>query len=163
MLVGLPRVFASSDQNLRSRFALPSALASSPVLLAIKNPKQYDFDAVFAFQAVGSNSDKLTAWLQRNSLPLSLELNQETFQKIMNAAHRPLVVIVAVPSSSESHFAKIVEDASLAWRKESKASQRDVVFTWMDSLKWASWLKNMYGIQAGDEPSVIIADHQVSE
>jgi len=45
----------------------------------------------------------------------------------------------------------------VAWQVEKRT--RDVVFTWMDVERWASWLKNMYGVKISEEPAVIIADH----
>jgi len=43
--------------------------------------------------------------------------------------------------------------------EKSNKGKRDVVFTWMDADKWASWLKNMYGIKGKEGPVIVIADH----
>jgi len=37
---------------------------------------------------------------------------------------------------------------------------RDVLFTWMDAGQWGKWMKDMYGIKAGAEPVIVVADHE---
>lgn len=99
--------------------------------------------------------------LLRNRLPTATELDSDTFQDVMNAAHKPLVVIVAAPPSASVQVAQKVGDIAQRW-KDSK-TRGDVVFTWMDADKWGSWLKSMYGIKSRADGSlqVIVADHSV--
>lgn len=81
----------------------------------------------------------------------------------MNAPHKPLVVIVSVTKNTKEKVSDKVKEIGKKWRvSKSNKGGRDIVFTWMDADKWATWLSNMYGIKAGNEPTVVIADHSVS-
>ena len=105
----------------------------------------------------------LSQWLQANRIATSVELSQDTFQVVMNAAHKPLVVVVPVTKATEKDISLKVREIGKKWKaKKTNKGSREVVFTWMDAEKWAKWLKTMYGITASEEPSVIIADHEVS-
>jgi len=77
----------------------------------------------------------------------------------MNAPHKPLVVIAAVNENGKEKVAEKMKEIGKKWRVRKGKGSRDVVFTWMDADKWASWLKNMYGVKVTEEPAVIIADH----
>ena len=79
----------------------------------------------------------------------------------MNAQHKPLVVLVAAPRASLREVADRVRAIGQQW-KDSKAPG-NVVFTWMDADKWAKWLHGMYGIKAQQDPSVVVANHAVSQ
>ena len=104
----------------------------------------------------------VSKWLLANRIPTTVELNQETFQLVMNAAHKPLVVIAAVNKDTREKVAEKMKEIGKKWRvRKLDKGSRDVVFTWMDADKWAKWLKNMYGVKATEEPTVIIADHGV--
>jgi thioredoxin domain-containing protein 5 len=85
----------------------------------------------------------------------------------MNAPHQPLVVIAAVTTETKDIVAEKVRDIGKTWNargdRHENGNLREVVFTWMDAEKWASWLKSMYGIKAepGSDPAIIVADHAV--
>jgi thioredoxin domain-containing protein 5 len=105
----------------------------------------------------------MSKWLLANRIPTTVELSQETFQLVMNAPHRPLVVIAAVTKDTKEKVAEKMKEIGLKWRvSKLKKGNRDVVFTWMDADKWEKWLKNMYGVKVTVQPTVIIADHGVS-
>jgi thioredoxin domain-containing protein 5 len=108
----------------------------------------------------------LEQWLFENRLPTTVELTEDTFQDVMRASHRPLVVIVAATKDSRDKISDKLKDIGKVWRVRQglgKTASRDVVFTWMDMDRWGSFMKSMYGISSnpGPEPSVVIADHGV--
>lgn len=157
VLLGSVPIYTSSSPELFTRFSISTPWA----LLALK-----DFDASSA-TAIYHNelADKaeISKWLLANRVPTTVELNQETFQLVMNAPHKPLVVISPVNKSTREKIAEKIKDIGKKWKvRRLNKGNRDVVFAWMDADKWASWLKNMYGVQATDEPVVVIADHGVS-
>ena len=85
----------------------------------------------------------------------------------MNANHHPLVVIVTTRDGIREKVKDKLRDVSAKWkiRLNGKLRPEDVVFTWMDGEKWASWLKGMYGIkqnQGEDGVNIVIANHAVS-
>lgn len=128
------------------------------------SPRRGEKDIVTTWVRVFSLSLSMTylVWvfqMLRNRLPTSLELDTDTFQEVMNAQHKPLVVIVAAAASELESVAQNVQEIATHW-KDSKA-EGNVVFTWMDAERWASWLKNMYGVKQDALPRVIIADHSV--
>lgn len=79
----------------------------------------------------------------------------------MNAPHHPLVVLVAAPKSEFHDVIPKLEAVATQWKR--RHSGENVVFTYMDVDKWASWLKNMYGVKQTSPPSVVIANHSVSD
>ena len=112
-----------------------------------------------------TSQTELNAWLLNNRLPMAMELGDGSFQQVMNAATRPLVVITTVPAAGEERewLIKKVRSVAQKWHHRSEGDrrpiERSVVFTWMDVDRWSKWLKNMYGLkQSGD---VVIADHDV--
>jgi hypothetical protein len=94
-----------------------------------------------------------------------MELDQDSFQSVMNADHHPLVVIVANPSGSAStSVLEKLHDIGAKWRTRQggKIKSEGVVFTWMDGERWAKWLKGMYGVEQREkEVALVIADHGV--
>lgn len=108
-------------------------------------------------------------------LPTSLELTQATFQKVMNAPQKPLVVIAAVDFTDDEHEKTLdhLKDVAKRWKMRTGgtglASDREVVFTVMDTGRWATWLKSMYGVQGAasgnslDAAPVVVADHGVRQ
>lgn len=89
-----------------------------------------------------------------------LELHTDTFQEVMNAPHHPLVVLVATSKSESHNIIPKLQSIATQWKRDR--SDENVVFTWMDADKWASWLKNMYGIKRASLPAIVIANHSVS-
>lgn len=98
--------------------------------------------------------------MMRNRLPSAMELDEDTFQEVMNAQHEPLVVIAATPKDDMTTNAQKMRDIAMQWRDAKGES--GIVFTWMDIDRWASWLKGMYGISSDDLPHVVVANHAVS-
>lgn len=86
-----------------------------------------------------------------------MELDSDSFQDVMNAYHKPIVLLAASPKDQFPETIERVKDVARKWRANKGAT--NVVFTWMDSDKWAKWLKSMYGFK---ESGVVIADHSVS-
>ena len=91
-----------------------------------------------------------------NRLPTTMELDSDTFQDVMNAYNKPLVLIAASPRDQMTETFEKVKDVARRWRANKGAT--NVVFTWMDSDKWTKWLKSMYGISG---TGVVVADHSV--
>ena len=97
------------------------------------------------------------------------------FQQVMYAPHKPLVLIVATPQGQRAAVSDKLHEIATKWRLRTRrtsgdgaavavgAGARDVVFTWMDAGQWGKWMKDMYGIKAGTEPEIIVADHEVSD
>ena len=88
-----------------------------------------------------------------------VQKSRQSFQEVMNAKHKPLVVIATAPKARLGEVSVHVKDIAKQW-KDKKATG-DVVFTWMDGDKWSSWLKSMYGIKAGEMPRAVVANHTV--
>jgi thioredoxin domain-containing protein 5 len=157
VLLGSVPIYTSSSPELFTRFSISTRWA----LLALK-----DFDASSATAVYHTQSpDKasISEWLLANRIPTTVELNQDTFQQVMNAPHKPLVVIAAVNKITKEKVAEKMKEIGKKWRlRRQNKGNRDVVFTWMDADKWEKWLKNMYGARVTDEPAIIIADHGVS-
>ncbi|KIM79468.1 hypothetical protein PILCRDRAFT_823363 [Piloderma croceum F 1598] len=154
VLLGSVPIYTSSSSELFTRFSISTPWA----LLALK-----DFDASGATAVYHKRlADKadISKWLIANRIPTTVELSQETFQLVMNAPHKPLVVIAPVNKGKKEKVAEKMKEIGKKWRvRKLNKGNRDVVFTWMDTDKWASWLKNMYGVKATEEPTVIVADH----
>ncbi|KAH9920797.1 thioredoxin-like protein [Fomitopsis serialis] len=145
-LFGSPPVFTSAAPQLYEHF---NVQPDSAVVLALK-----DHDAVpatvYRLPATRSASDKaaLVDWLLKNRLPTSMALDSDTFQDVMNAPHKPLVLQATAAD---------VQRIAKQWRNAKGGP--GVTFVWMDADKWAKWLKGMYGIQADKEVQVVVADH----
>jgi len=168
-LLGSPPIFSSAGPALLTRFSIPTT--STWALLALK-----DHDAKIPssiFHGRSSTDEKLKFWLLSHRLGTTMELTQDTFQKVMNAPQDPLVMIAAVTQEQKNKVEERFKDLGMKWRIRTsgtgKVHGREVVFTWMDMDKWADWMKSMYGITktsgaSGDLDSVpvIISDHKVS-
>ena len=165
VLFGSPPVYTSSARSFYDHFNVQPTQA---MVLAFKD---HDYSAPAAIYPVpqysrassssssSSNKQELTDWLLRNRLPTAIELDSDTFQEVMNAAHRPLVVIAAAPINEWVRTMEKMKDVARRWKDSKNAG--DVVFAYMDADKWGKWLKSMYGIRVGDEPAVVVANHAV--
>ncbi|EIN04376.1 thioredoxin-like protein [Punctularia strigosozonata HHB-11173 SS5] len=159
-LLGSAQLLLSSSPDIYTQLSLP---ASSPVLLVLKDGALAPTASLplIAHPPPAAIKDFLT----KHKLPTALELTQETFQSVMSAPHRPLVVLAAVgkDDANKDAYTKSIKELARAWlaKEQAEPGKRAVVFTWMDADRWASWLKSMYGIQVvpGAEPPVVITDH----
>ncbi|KZT63979.1 thioredoxin-like protein [Daedalea quercina L-15889] len=155
VLFGSPPVFTSSSPRLFEQFNVQS---DSAIILALKD---HDVVPAALFRLPDGPSardkDALVSWLLKNRLPTSMQLDSDTFQDVMNAPHKPLVVIAAAPGAQLQNTAADVQRIAKQWRNAKGDS--GVTFVWMDSEKWGKWLKSMYGIRAGNDAQVIVADH----
>ncbi|KAI0693473.1 thioredoxin-domain-containing protein [Cytidiella melzeri] len=155
-LFGTPPVYASTSPAFYERFNINPA---SAVVLSLKDFDRTSPAGIYHLDTNVASKDveSLSNWLIRNRLPMSMQLESDTFQDIMFAPHKPLVVITAVPHSKLSGASDRVRTVAAQWK--DRQGSNDVVFTWMDSDKWAKWLKSMYGIVADDSAHVVIANH----
>ncbi|KAI0314733.1 thioredoxin-domain-containing protein [Amylostereum chailletii] len=156
-LLGSPPIYTSSSPQFLAHFSLPASTA--PVLLALKD---HDGTAPTAALRLSPppTTPELARWLVLNKLPTFAELGDGTFQEIMRAPAKPLVVLLAAPAVGAEHESLVAElqKLAMAWRRAERGAARPVVFAWMDQGRWAKWLKSMYGIKGAGR--VVIADHQ---
>lgn len=166
-LLGSPPVYVSTSSELSHRYNVP---LNTPALLAFKDKDAREPVAVF-YPASGS-TDALNAWLYTHRFPSSFELSKDVFQQVMNAPHKPLVLIVVPPQDQQASVSDKLHEIARKWRLRTQrlagsdgggpGRSREVVFTWMDAGQWAKWIKDMYGIKPGTEqPAIVVADHEV--
>ncbi len=162
--MGSPPLYISSAPELFTHFALLNTSDFS--LIALK-----DGDASAAAQLRFNSQtsvEELSKWLQTHRLPLAMELGEGSFQEVMNAESKPLVVLVSVttPGVERDQIVETVRRLATQWRRTGATQYipaqgaRQVVFVWMDQERWTSWLKSMYGIKGPTQ--VVIVDHSVS-
>jgi Thioredoxin-like domain len=162
-LLGSPPLYISSAPELFRHFSVP--VTSDFSLVAVK-----DGDTSAAAQLLfnaQTSVGELSKWLETHRLPLAMELGEGSFQEVMNAESNPLVVLVSVSPSGTEHdrMVETVRKLATQWRGTGAAQYvpahgaRQVVFSWMDQERWASWLKSMYGIKGPAQ--VVITDHMV--
>ncbi len=163
--MGSPPIYISSAPELFDRFSIP--VDHDFALIALK-----DGDASAAAHLLFSShtsARELDKWLQTHRWPSALELGEGSFQEVMNAESKPLVVLVSVTDSGaeRDRIVTTVRKLATQWRKKGadqyapahSSEARQVVFTWMDQDRWANWLKSMYGINGPAQ--VVITDHSV--
>ncbi|KAI0077603.1 thioredoxin-domain-containing protein [Panus rudis PR-1116 ss-1] len=154
VLFGSPSIYVSSSPELYRHFSIDP---SEAVVLALKEGDDIPV-SVYRFSSnPASDKETLVKWLLHNRLPVTMELDSDTFQEVMNAPHKPLVVITATNPADMSATAAKVKDIARRWI--ANKGDTNVVFTWMDADKWGKWLKNMYGIRTDSLPGVVVADH----
>lgn len=164
-LLGAPLVFTSTSDAFLDHISIPRTSESLyPLLLALKDGDSVSPTSVFPISSKTPLTE-ISSWMMSNRLPISSELGDGTFQEIMNAPSKPLVVLASVPSDGferEQLITKIKEIGA-QWRRrgdsEKMVAERDVVFAWMDGQKWAKWMKSMYGVK--EVGGVVVADHGV--
>jgi Thioredoxin-like domain len=163
-LLGSPPLYISSAPELFAHFALPDI--SDFTLIALKDGDT-SAAAHLRFNAQ-TTVEELSKWLQTHRLPLAMELSEGSFQEVMKAENKPLVVLVSVATSGIEHdqIVETVHRLAAQWRRTGATQYsptqgaRQVVFVWMDQDRWSSWLKGMYGIKGPAQ--VVIVDHSVS-
>ncbi|KAJ7593435.1 protein disulfide isomerase [Mycena floridula] len=171
-LLGTPMVYTISKppESLYTQFGIPSTAPFS--LVALKDHDSKTVTGSYSpSQAVVNNAVKaeVAQWLATNRLPSITELTQDSFQTVMNAPHKPLVVLAAVTKDSKASVQDWFTDVSKKWRVHTKGTAksagREVIFAWMDVERWQDWMKSMYGmsVKSGSDLAdveVVIADHQ---
>ncbi|KAI0829211.1 thioredoxin-domain-containing protein [Trametes gibbosa] len=157
ILFGSPALFTSTSSAFYDHYNIKPGSAA---LVALKDHDPNVPAAIYNIpKPVFSveQRQELVDWLLRHRLPTALELDSDNFQDVMNAPHKPLVVIVATPQRDLKQTAKEVADVARKWRDAREHGS--VVFTWMDADKWGKWLKSMYGLKAAGLPRAIVANH----
>jgi len=178
-LMGSPTVYTIADPpaSFSTRFSTPGS--SGWALLVFKDHNfetpsaKYTSSSPAASITGSKEAESISQWIQNNKLPTTIELTQDTFQGIMNAPSRPLVVLTGVTSYNKDKVQSKFEEMAKKWRQKTNGSgvvtgskgDRQVVFAWMDLERWKDWMKGMYGITKGsqevDDLPVVIADHKV--
>ncbi|KAG6836914.1 hypothetical protein H0H93_001280 [Arthromyces matolae] len=170
VLLGSPSIFTISDPSLLARYNIPQT--STWALIAFKDHDARVPTSILHERIVPASTadDTIRSWLLAQRLPTSIELTQDTFQGVMNAAHSPLVVIAAVSPKNSEEAAKRMKDIGKKWRVRTSGSGltsngREIIWTWMDADKWQDWVKSMYGIVVDAAPDldavpVVITDHK---
>lgn len=187
-LLGSVPIVTSSSHTLFWRYSLANTAWALVVL------KDGDADEPYAvFAPVDSTpGPALEKFIMKHAIPSALELGSGTFQRVMTAEHKPLVVIAPYNADTFNAVQARVKEVAKKWRirKGDKSAEahaqahlkgdkhgndehrhhahepREVVFAWMDADKWGAWLKSMYGFQltseAVQQQRVILSDHSVS-
>ncbi|KAI0759740.1 thioredoxin-domain-containing protein [Trametes elegans] len=157
VLFGSPPLYTSTSSAFYDHFNLKTGTAA---IVALKDNDPSVPAAVYHIPRPVSTVQErqdLVDWLLRHRLPSALELDSDNFQDVMNAPHKPLVVVVATPSGALAQTARAVGDLARAWRAAREPAP--VVFAWMDADKWGKWLKSMYGLKPAALPAAVVANH----
>ncbi|PIL36535.1 hypothetical protein GSI_00224 [Ganoderma sinense ZZ0214-1] len=157
VLFGSPAMYTSTSASFYEHFNIKPGTAA---ILALKDNDPSAPTAVHTLSKPASTNEErqeLVDWLLRNRLPSALELDSDNFQDVMNAPHKPLVVIAATAQGDLQRTAKEVTDLARKWRDAKEKAP--VVFAWMDADKWGKWLKSMYGVTADQLPRPVVASH----
>ncbi|KAJ7204685.1 hypothetical protein GGX14DRAFT_645879 [Mycena pura] len=165
-LLGSPIIYTSASPLLFNTYAIPESFPWAIVALKDRDP-QTPSAMYYGSATIDSATIDLPNWLLANRPPTSMELMQDTFQTVMNAPHKPLVVIAAAGKETHDKVAERFHDIALRWRVHTAGTGlyagRSVVFAWMDADKWEKWMKSMYGLRKGgkdvEDVGVVIADH----
>ncbi|KAH9927854.1 thioredoxin-domain-containing protein [Amylocystis lapponica] len=157
VLFGSPPLYYSSSKLFYEHFSMDPKF---PAILALKDHDSSVPSATYGFPLTANliaKKDIIVSWMLKNRLPTSVELSSDNFQDVMNAPHKPLVVLVAATADEMGTVSASVQKVAQRWR----ASKGDpgVVFTWMNADKWATWLKSMYGIKPNASPTIVVANH----
>ncbi|KZO93772.1 thioredoxin-domain-containing protein [Calocera viscosa TUFC12733] len=158
VLLGTPPLYRTQDPAVFNLLSIDPTQGS--VLIAVKDHSPRA-GASFSLSAPHTAS-RISSWLLSEKLPTLAELSTHNFDEVMRNPSKPIVVLGALegdsPQSQEQQAALM--SAAREWRATGgKVRGRPVVFVWMDSAKWAKWLKSMYGVRAAGGPAVIISDH----
>ncbi|KAL0575530.1 hypothetical protein V5O48_006453 [Marasmius crinis-equi] len=180
-LLGSPTVLTIQDppESLLSRFGIESTSASDWHIVALKDHDSTTPSSIFFSSlrdtdlTIPSNRDPVSKWLVANRLPTTVELTQDTFQSIMNAPGKPLVVIAAITEENAQSVKGKVAELGRKWRAKTGGNgiakgtrgERPIVFATMDAERWKDWMKSMYGVrpkhtQDLEDIDVFVADHK---
>ncbi|OCH93224.1 thioredoxin-domain-containing protein [Obba rivulosa] len=157
VLFGSPPLYTSTSSHFFTHFNVE---AGQSVILALKDGEATRAAASYILSPnanTKTGKDALVSWLLRHRLPSAMELDSDSFQEVMYASHKPLVVIAATPASQVSSVAQQVRQIAQRWRHQK--GDDAVVFTWMDADKWEKWLKSMYGVKAETAPRIVVSNH----
>ncbi|ESK87822.1 thioredoxin domain-containing protein 5 [Moniliophthora roreri MCA 2997] len=178
-LLGSPTIVTVRDppQPLLERLSLPTT--SQWHLVALKDHDMNTPAAAYSSSLTATaladkeRSKAISEWLFDNRLPTTIELTRDTFQSVMNAPSKPLVVVAAMSSHNQDKVRSKMEEIGRRWRARThgsgvalgKKAERRVVFARMDVEKWQDWMKSMYGVKPKkshelEDVDVFIADHQ---
>lgn len=170
VLLGTPRIFKCTDQAFYPQYKVPPYLFGTPVILTVKNHSPTEYTTLISL-AVNSEPTKegVEHFLQKNKLPIGVQLTQDNFLSIMKNPTKPYVVLTALSpetvGSAMDAYSSLLKETARQWAKERKDElehERDVAFVWMDGDKWEKWLKSMYGLKKANFPGIIVVDHDVS-
>ncbi|SPO31738.1 probable Pig2 - related to protein disulfide isomerase [Ustilago trichophora] len=126
--------------------------------------------AIYTEQA----QSQLARFLSREQYALVTELTAANFEEIIRNAEDALVVLAAL--SDTNHRSQkattpaegialkegeisALKSTALEWRsKKATASNRQVIFAWIDADRWKSPLKKLYGIESTAVPAAVVVD-----
>jgi len=154
-LLGTPPVFKTHDPDVFNLLGVDPSQGAALVVIKDHEPR-----AAATFPLADSHArSTVMPWVLSERLPTMAELSTHNFDEVMRNPSKPIVVLASLDEGSSQGQAVLLQ-AARAWRQSGmKVLDRPVIFVWMDSTKWAKWLKSMYAVKAANGPAVIISDH----
>ncbi|KAJ3087727.1 hypothetical protein HK102_010427 [Quaeritorhiza haematococci] len=156
-------------------FSLLKATPSkSPALVCVKDfgRDTYVYDGSLVSMGE-STKQQISDWVIRNKHPLLPQLDSHNSEEILGSDK--VVALAIVDAKLQMQTDGIKEAMRMAARKWSnglggnagkkfaKGAADDVIFAWLDGVKWAQYVGRVYGLQGKDLPALIVANPKDDE
>lgn len=157
-ILGVVPAYTSADPYFYANLSIANPPPTS-VLLAFSNSKR---------KAVGSlqfptKQKELDRFISVHRHPTLTHLSSGNYNEVMKADSRAIVVLAALHKGEEGEKERErLMSVAKAWKRGGRGFVQPVFFAWIEGERWASWLRQSYGIKKKDLPAVVVVDAPVS-
>ncbi|KAJ1547828.1 hypothetical protein HK096_010773 [Nowakowskiella sp. JEL0078] len=154
----------SSIKSIVTDPALKSSklLSESSILI---NSKDYGGDiSIYGASHEPTSEDYIAKWISTHRLTLTPELNTENSEEILSG-DRLVVLAIFDPTETETqaNVLKVLKAVARMVKKNENNGVGSVVVSWLDGIKWGTYVKRVYNVKDIKEPAVLIIDPRTEE
>ena len=151
-------LYTSSDPELYKRLKIANPPPTSS-LLVFASHEPYPAGSL-AFPA---DQQAVERFINVHRFPTLVQLTTSNFNDILKSPTKAVVVLGALHSTVEGEKEKAkLYNIARAWKRGGRTFSQPVRFAWVDSDKWAGWLKQSFDIKRNDLPAAVVIDTSVS-
>lgn len=138
---------------IRAKFGL----TKTPAILCFKDDTNLVYDG--AFTAV----EGLRDWIQHTKYPALIELDDHNARDIL--LEDKMVVLALVDPNTNAFNKEAMRTTAKRFKEKLLISgkEREVVFAWIDAIKWGTYVEKAYGTSKTDLPKIVVVDALESE
>lgn len=150
--------YATSDSKALTRFGLQKADLPKAVLWKGDKALIYPGND---FANVPETRNVLRDWINDRKFPLYFELGPGNSNDVLRG-NKLVVLAFFMPSRELDEQKALLKNIAETYAKNIGEDEGQVLFVWMDGIKHARYVYNVYGFNGNALPAVVINDPKVS-
>jgi hypothetical protein len=150
--------YITSDLEAVGRFGLQKS--ALPKLILYKNGRTLVYPGQ-GFSNTKEHRTDILAWVEDRKYPLYFEMGPANSNEVLRG--KKIVVLSFFNPSRELEFqTSLLKVTAETYIERQEEDNGQVLFVWLDGIKHARYIYNVYGLSGNDLPAAVITDPKVT-